>query len=420
MQTIRSQFPLLDQSIHGKPLIYLDSAATSQKPQIVIDAEKSFYETINAGAHRSSHELASRATVIFERARAQVAHLVGAHTEPGKEEIIFTAGATASFNLLANSFYNASTPWHHSARFALHAGDEIVVSRAEHHSVLLPFQELCYKTGATLRWFDVDRYGSIQSETADSVITPKTRIVAITGLSNVTGALTHLEPIIQRAHDVGALVVLDACQLIPHRRVNVHQLDVDFMCWSAHKAYGPSGVGFLYGKRDLLNELPPSQFGGSMVEAAWLDKPAEYAEPPYRFEAGTQPLAQVASAGIAAEWYEKYMTPDAITHEHVLTTQLLAIADIPGVKILGRSDDQDRVGTVSFEIEGVHPHDVSQFLDSYGIEIRSGHHCAQPIHRFFHEYASNRVSPGIYNTEDEVKQCVDAIAHVRPYFLGVH
>ena len=286
--SIREEFPILDQQIHGHPLVYLDSAATSQKPQCVIDAEAEFYRTINAGVHRGAHELAARSTMAFEEARAKMARLVGANAAGGEEEVVVTSGATAGLNLLATAFGNASLGRGGAAakRFALKPGDEIVVSKAEHHSVLLPFQELAARTGASLKWFDLDDEGRIRSDSADEVITERTKIVAVTHVGNTTGAITDIAPIIRRAHEVGAVFILDACQSVPHLKVDFHALDVDFAAWSAHKMYGPTGVGFLYGKRDMLEALPPANFGGSMVELAWMDQEARYMEPPARFLRG--------------------------------------------------------------------------------------------------------------------------------------
>ena len=325
---IRSQFPILDQEIHGHPLVYLDSAATSQKPQCVIDAESDFYRTINAGVHRGAHELAARSTMAFEDARAKVAKLVGADSAEGEEEIVVTAGATAGLNLLATAFGNASLGRGGEAakRFALKPGDEIVVTRAEHHSVLLPFQELALRTGATLKWFDLDEEGRVRSDTANEVITDRTKIVAVTHVGNTTGAITDIAPIIRRAHEVGAVFVLDACQSVPHLKVDFHALDVDFAAWSAHKMYGPTGVGFLYGKREMLEALPPANFGGSMVELAWMDQEAQYMEPPARFEAGTQPVAQVVAAGVAAEWLMNIGMENLEAHERTITDELLKIS----------------------------------------------------------------------------------------------
>lgn len=417
-EDIRAQFPILDQTVHGRPLIYLDSAATAQKPQCVIDAESRFYSRDNAAVHRGAHELAARSTVAFERARASVARLVGANAGEDDGEIVVTSGATGGLNLLANAFGNASQGRGGAAgeRFALHPGDEIVVSKAEHHSVLLPFQELAARTGATLRWFDLDDEGRIRSDTADEVIGERTRIVAVTHVANVTGAITDLEPIVRRAHEVGALVVLDACQSVPHLRVDFHALDVDFAVFSAHKMYGPTGVGFLYGRRDLLEALPPANFGGSMVELAWMDREAQYMAPPAKFEAGTQPVAQVVAAGAAAEWMMAIGMDAIEEHERAITRELLKVGDVDGVRILGPRTTERRIGTVAFDVAGVHPHDVGQFIDAQGIAIRVGHHCAQPVHRHFGLYASNRASSGVYNTVDDARALVGAVAKVRAFF----
>ena len=439
---LREQFPILRRTVHGtslydtvhgKPLIYLDSAATSQKPQLVIDTEKEFYETINAGVHRGAHELAARSTVAFEQARAKVARLVGACADAGSEEIVVTSGATGALNLLATAIGNASAKANVSANatanstaistdfhrnFVLHKGDVIVVSRADHHSVLLPFQELALRTGAELRWIDVTEDGRVRTD-ADylrTIIDERTKIVAVTHISNVTGAITDVSSICKRAHEVGAIFVLDACQSVPHIPVDFHALNVDFAAFSAHKMYGPTGVGFLYGRRELLDALPPANFGGSMVELAWLNKPAQYMDAPYRFEAGTQPVAQMVAAGVAADWLREIGMSRVAEHEQEIAAELLKLQDVPGVRILGPTDLSQRIGTVSFEVEGVHPHDVGQFLDAQGIAIRVGHHCAQPIHRHFGVYASNRASVGVYNTIDEARALVEAVSHVRAYF----
>lgn len=448
---LRAQFPILRRTVHGnslydtvhgKPLIYLDSAATSQKPQVVIDAEKEFYETINAGVHRGAHELAALSTVAFEEARAKVARLVGACSEAGCEEIVVTPGATGALNLLATAIGNASAKARicekdsagtadtadtadtvNSKRdfrknFALHEGDVIVVSRSDHHSVLLPFQELALRTGAELRWIDVTEDGRVRTDSdyLRTIIDDRTKIVAVTHISNVTGAITDVSPICERAHEVGAIFVLDACQSVPHIPVDFHALNVDFAAFSAHKMYGPTGVGFLYGRRELLDALPPANFGGSMVELAWLNKPAQYMDAPYRFEAGTQPVAQMVAAGVAADWLRELGMSRVAEHEQEIAAELLKLREIPGVRILGPTDLENRIGTVAFEVEGVHPHDVGQFLDAQGIAIRVGHHCAQPIHRHFGVYASNRASVGVYNTIDEARALVEAVSHVRAYF----
>ena len=416
---IRYQFPILDQQINGHPLVYLDSGATAQKPQCVIDAESRFYETVNAGVHRGAHTLAGLSTVAFEQARAKVATLVGASAEEGNEELVVTMGATDGLNTLATAFGNASLGrgGKVAERFALKPGDEIVVSRAEHHSVLLPFQELASRTGATLKWFDLDDDGRILSNTADEVITERTKVVAVTHVGNVTGAITDIAPIIKRTHEVGGVFILDACQSVPHIPVDFHALDVDFAVFSAHKMYGPTGVGFLYGKRDLLEALPPAKFGGSMVELAFVDRPAQYMAPPARFEAGTQPVAQVVAAGVAAEWMMGIGIETIAGHERIITEELLRLAEVDGVRILGPQDGTNRIGTVAFEVDGVHPHDVGQYIDAQGIAIRVGHHCAQPIHRHFGVFASNRASSGIYNTPEDAQALVEAVEGVRRFFL---
>ncbi len=415
---IRGEFPILDQRIHGHPLVYLDSAATAQKPSTVIDAEGDFYRTINAGVHRGAHELAARSTVAFEQARAKVARLVGADEQEGHEEIVVTAGATAALNLLATAFGNASQGrgGQVARRFALKPGDEIVVSKAEHHSVLLPFQELAARTGATLKWFELDDDGRIRSDTADEVITSRTKIVAITHISNVTGAVTDLTPIVNRTHEVGGLFILDACQSVPHLAIDFHALGVDFAAFSAHKMYGPTGVGFLYGRRELLEALPPASFGGSMVELAWMNRPAQYMDPPARFEAGTQPVAQVVAAGVAADWMRAIGMDEIARHERTISGELLKLNDLDGVRVLGPVRNERRIGTVAFDVRGVHPHDVGQFLDAEGIAVRVGHHCAQPVHRHFGLFASNRASCGVYNSVEDAAALVAAVARVREFF----
>lgn len=414
---IRSQFAILNQRVNNHPLVYLDSAATAQKPTCVLEAEQNFYLHDNAGVHRGAHTLAARATEAYEQARAEVSRFIGASYSEGSEELVVTSGATAGMNLLANAIGNASLPSSGAdPRFVLHEGDEIVISRAEHHSVLLTMQELAKRTGATLRWFDADSNGRLLTEQAGSVITERTKIVAITHISNVTGAITDLAPVVARAHEVGALVILDMCQSVPHIPIDVHALDVDFAVFSAHKMYGPTGVGFLYGKRELLESLPTPNFGGSMVELAWMDAPAQYMAPPAKFEAGTQPVAQVVAVGAAAKWLGTIGMDEVARHEQLLTERLLSIGNIEGIRILGPTDTANRIGTVAFSVDGVHPHDVGQYVDAQGIAIRVGHHCAQPIHRHFGIYASNRASCGVYNTIEDIDALIEALSSVRAYF----
>lgn len=416
LDAIREQFPILNQTVHGHPLVYLDSGATAQKPESVIESEAEFYRTINAGVHRGAHELAALSTEAFENGRYAIAELVGAQWGDGADEIVVTGGATAGLNMLANAFDHAS--YDGIEPFALRPGDEVVVSRAEHHSVLLPFQELCRRTGATLRWLDLDDEGRIRTDAdyLSTVITERTKIVAVTHVSNVTGAITDVASIVSRARQVGAVIVLDACQSVPHLAVDFHALDVDFAVFSAHKMYGPTGVGFMYGKRDMLEKLPPMNFGGSMVELAWMEKPAQYMAPPMKFEAGTQPVAQIVAAGVAARWMMAIGMNAIEEHERTLVPELLKLDDIDGVTILGPHTAENRIGTVAFEIDDVHPHDVGQFIDSRGIAVRVGHHCAQPVHRHFGYYASNRVSLGVYNTQEEIEKLRSAVADVYGFF----
>ena len=276
--------------------------------------------------------------------------------------------------------------------------------------MLLPFQELAYRTGATLKWFDLTEDGRIRSDTADEVITEHAKVVAITHVGNTTGAITDIAPIIRRAHEVGAIFILDACQSVPHLKVDFHALDVDFAAWSAHKMARSHRGGIPVRARELLEALPPANFGGSMVELAWMDQPAQYMVPPARFEAGTQPVAQVVAAGVAAEWMMNVGLENIEAHERTIAAELLKMGDIDGVRILGPRENVNRIGTVAFDVAGVHPHDVGQFIDAQGIAIRVGHHCAQPVHRHFGLYASNRASSGVYNSVDDAHALVEAVA----------
>ncbi|MBQ1283202.1 MAG: SufS family cysteine desulfurase [Bifidobacteriaceae bacterium] len=421
-EEVRSQFPILKQNIHSHKLVYLDSAATSQKPQCVIDAESKFYSSINAGVHRGAHELAARSTIAFEDARKTVARFFGADSGEGNEEIVVTSGATGGLNLLAAAFQYASMNrgGEKSKIFALKPADEIAVTIAEHHSVLLPFQELAARTGAKLTWIEADKNGCISEESIENVICEKTKLVAFTHISNVTGVISPVEKIVKKAHSVGAFAILDACQSVAHIPVDLRELDADFAVFSAHKMYGPTGAGFLYGKRELLEALPPVNFGGSMVELAFIDKPAQYMLPPAKFEAGTQPVAQTVAAGEAVSWMKKVGAENIRTHEKTLVSRLLEIEDIPGVRILGPdgNSNAERIATVAFDVEGVHPHDVGQYLDAQGVAIRVGHHCAQPIHRHFGVYASNRVSCGAYTNIEDIDIFIKALKNVRKFFAA--
>ena len=411
---IRADFPLLQQQVNGRDLVYLDWGATSQKPECVIDAEQDFYLTTNAAVHRGAHTLAHAATTVYEDARDVVARFVGADAD----EIIWTSNATAAINLVAYGISNATAGrgGEAAARFALAPGDEIVVTELEHHANLVPWQELAARTGAVLRHLSATDEGRLDLSDLDEVVGERTRVVAVTHASNVTGAVTNLAPIVKRAHAVGAIAVLDACQSAPHLALDLHALDVDFAAFSGHKMLGPTGIGVLYGKRELLADLPPVTTGGSMVEVVTLTE-TTYAAPPQRFEAGTQPVAQTVGLRAAAQFLADLGMDNVAAHEVELTKRLLAgIAQVPHVRVLGPTDAADRVGVVAFAVEDVHPHDVGQVLDSEGIAVRVGHHCAQPIHRKLGVASSSRASLGVASTPDDVDRFLDSLTRVRPFF----
>lgn len=412
---VRAGFPLLRRSVRGgHRLVYLDSAATAQKPEPVLDAEMTFYAEHNAAVHRGAHQLAEEATDAFEQARADVASFVGADPD----EIVWTMNATAGLNLLAYAMSNAAAGrgGEGARRFAVGPGDQIVVTEGEHHANLVPWQELCARTGATLRWLGVDDDGRIRTD--DLELTERTKVVAFTHASNVTGAVTDVAAIVARARAVGAITVLDACQSVPHVPVDLHALDVDFAALSGHKMYGPTGVGVLYGRRELLADLPPVPTGGSMVEVVTMDT-ASYAAPPQRFEAGTQMVAQAVGLGAAARYLSEIGMTKVAAHEATLTTALIdAVQAAPGTRIIGPVDTADRLALVSFVVDGVHAHDVGQLLDDAGIAVRVGHHCAQPVHRRFGVTATARASAGVYTTEQDVAAFADALAGVHAFFGG--
>ncbi|MDD7385012.1 MAG: SufS family cysteine desulfurase [Actinomycetaceae bacterium] len=410
----RTDFPvLLRPGRGGAALVYLDSAATSQDPMPVMSKLLDFQKFHYGAVGRSSHLLAEESTMAFEEARSKVARFVGVDTD----EIVFTSGATQSTNLLAYAIGNASAgrggvP---AQRFRIGPGDNIVITRAEHHANLIPWQELCLRTGAELRWLDLDGEGRIDLATLN-VINEHTKLVAFTHVSNVSGAITPVAQIVEAAHRVGALTYLDACQSVPHLVVNLHDLDVDFAGWSAHKMEGPTGVGALYGRKELLDALPPYQFGGEMIELVTMEK-TTYAEPPARFEAGTQPVLQAIGFGYAVDYLSELGMNKVEAWEKHLTTRLLkGMTDIPGIRVLGPAQNIERTGAVAFDVAGIHPHDVGQYLDAHGIAIRTGHHCAQPIHYHFGVHVSSRVSLAPYNTENDIDAFLNALSDVRSYF----
>ncbi|MEV0894771.1 cysteine desulfurase [Promicromonospora sp. MEB111] len=414
LAAVRADFPLLERTVRGgKPLVYLDSAATSQKPQVVLDTEVDFYEQRNAAVHRGAHQLAEEATEAFEQARAAVAAFVGAD----EGEIVWQPGATAAINVVAYAFSNATLGrgGEAAARFRLAPGDEIVVTEAEHHANLVPWQELAARTGAVLRWIPVADDGRLDLSGLDSIVTERTRVLAFGHVSNVTGAIAPVATLVAAARRVGALTVLDACQSVPNMPVDLHELGVDFAAFSGHKMLGPTGVGALYGRRELLEAMPPTVTGGSMVEVVTMEA-TTYAPPPQRFEAGTQMVAQAVGMGCAAEYLGELGMAGVARHETELAAEMLKIADIPGVRVIGPLDTADRLAVVSFVVDGVHAHDVGQVLDDKGIAVRVGHHCAQPLHRRFGVAATARASASVYTTVEEVVAFREALAGVRAFF----
>ena len=411
---LRRDFPALQQQVNGHDLVYLDSGATSQKPVSVLDAERSFYEHDNSAVHRGAHTLAANATELFENARATVARFVGVR----ENEIVWTSNATEGLNLLAYGISNASLGrgGADAARFALTDGDEILTTEGEHHANLVPWQELAARTGATLRHIPIDDDGALRMDEAERLITPRTKLVAFTHVSNVTGVINPVEELVRMAHAVGALVVLDACQSAPHRALDLAALDVDFAVFSGHKMLAPTGIGVLYGRAELLDALPPFLTGGSMITTVTLEK-SEYLPSPQRFEAGTQKVSQAIALAAAID----YLTAVGVDRIEAWETELGArlvegFAQIPGVRVLGPGPGVHRAGLASVDVDGVHAHDVGQFLDDRGIAVRVGHHCAQPLHRRLGLTATTRASTYLYNTTDDVDAFLDAVSGVRAYF----
>lgn len=417
LAAVRADFPLLRRRVRDdRPLVYLDSAATSQRPQCVIDAEMDFVQRHYGAVNRGAHQLAEEATEAFEAARAAVAAFVG--VDAG--EVVWTKNATEALNLVAYGIEHASAPGAPAASreaLGLGPGDEVVITEAEHHANLVPWQQLCQRTGATLRWIGLDDEGRLDPGTFD-VITPRTRVVAFTHASNVTGALSPVTDIVARAREVGAITVLDACQSVPHLAVNFRDLDVDFAAFSGHKMLGPTGIGVLVGRRDLLEVMPPVLTGGSMVEVVTMTE-TTFAAPPARFEAGTQMVSQAVGLHAAVDYLTELGMPALSAHEARLTRLLLeGVASVPGVRVLGPTTPADRVPTVAFAVADVHPHDVGQLLDAAGVAVRVGHHCAQPLHRRLGVPVSARASAGVYTNEEDIATFVAELAKVRPFFVG--
>lgn len=414
VRDLRADFPILGTQVNGHPLVYLDSGATSQKPLQVLDAERDFYLHANSAVHRGAHTLAVEATDLFEDARATVARFVGATDK----ELVWTSNATEALNLIAYAIGNASQGigGEKSEQFALGEGDEIVTTEVEHHANLIPWQILAQRTGATLRHIPVTSDGQLDYEAAEQIVGQNTRILAFTHVSNVTGAITDVPYMVALARKAGALTVLDACQSVPHMPVDFPGLGVDFAAFSGHKMLAPTGIGALYGRAELLDALPPFLTGGSMITRVGLED-AEYMPAPIKFEAGTQRVSQTVAFAAAVRYLEHVGMANVQAWEHELGRRLAAgVQQIEGVRLLGPADPARRAGLVSLAIDGVHPHDVGQLLDTWGIAVRVGHHCAQPLHKLSGVTASTRASAYLYNTTDDIEAFLAALAKVRPYF----
>jgi len=406
---IRKDFPIFSKVMRGgNRLVYLDSGATSQKPIQVLDAERNFYEQNNAAVHRGAHLLAEEASIAYEGARQVLANFLNAELD----EVIFTKSATESINAIAYSFGNSAP----GSRFALKPGDRIVVSELEHHANLIPWQQLAKRTGAELVWFSIDDQGRLDQSNLGELINASTKIVAITHQSNVLGTIIPLGDIVSKAHSVGAVVVLDACQSAPHFAIDVKSLDVDFLAFSGHKALGPTGIGILWGRSEYLNEMEPFLTGGSMIESVTMTE-AKWAPSPKRFEAGVPNMAQAVGFAAAINYLNNLGMDNVEKHEKDLTAYALEkFRGLDKVKLIGPKDTVDRGSVISFTIDGIHPHDVGQVLDQYGVAVRTGHHCAWPLMRKLGLVGTTRASFYIYNDEADVDVLIESIAQAQIYF----
>ena len=408
---IRKDFPIFERTVRdGKKLVYLDSGATSQKPLSVIEAEGGFYKLHNAAAHRGAHQLAEEATEAYESAREKTADFIS--SPGGASEIIFTKGATESLNLLAYAMGNAPA----GNRFALDAGDRIVVTEMEHHANLIPWQQLAERSGAELAWFSVTSDGRLDLSAINDVITANTKVVALTHQSNVLGTINPLAAIVARAHEVGAVVVLDACQSAPHMPIDVKELGIDFFTFSGHKALGPTGIGILWGHMHLLDALPPFLYGGSMIEMVTMTG-ATWAPVPQKFEAGVPNMAQAVGLGAALDYLSDIGMHNVAAHEGALTGYLLAkMNEIADLRIVGPTTNVARGAALSFTVADIHPHDLGQYLDSQGVAVRTGHHCAWPLAKSMGVPASTRASLYLYNDERDCDALIEGIIGAQKYF----
>jgi len=402
VRRIREDFPILRRQINGHPLVYLDSANTSQKSRQVLDVMREHYERHNANVARSVHTLGTESTTAYEGARAKVAAFIGAASP---DEVVFTKNSTEAINLVAHSFGAQLGP-----------GDEIVISEMEHHSNIVPWQLLCERTGATLRWFRITDDGRLDLSNLDELVNERTRLVAYVHMSNILGTVNPTGAIVTRAREVGARVLLDCSQSVPHLPVDVADVGADFIAFTGHKMLAPTGIGVLWGRFDLLAEMPPFLGGGSMIETVTMEK-TTYMPPPARFEAGTPPIVQAVGLGAAVDYLSHLGMPAIARHEKELVTYALdALSTVPGLRLFGPAVPVGRGGTISFGLDGIHPHDVGQVLDSLGIQVRVGHHCARPTCVRFGVPAMTRVSFYLYSTNDEVDALVRGLEQVRKVF----
>jgi len=406
VMSIRRDFPILQVKVRNeKPLIYLDSAATSQKPEQVITAEANFYRELNSGVHRGAHYLSELATDAYEQARARVAGFVGAKPE----ELVITKNATESLNLLAYAFSNQNSP------LLLKAGDEILITEMEHHANLVPWQQVAEKTGATLRWIPITESGELSYESVEQLITEKTKVVSVTQMSNVLGTINDLDFLAERARAVGAKFFVDACQSVPHMKIDFAKMNADAIAFSAHKMLGPLGIGVLIAREELLDQMPPFLTGGSMIETVAMDK-STFAKAPKKFEAGTPNAAGIVATAAAVNYLENIGMEQIREHEKELTDYLLkGLAQISSVKVFAAEVAQ-RGSAVSFTVDQVHPHDVGQVLDDDGIAIRVGHHCAWPLMKKLNVHATSRISTYLYNDKHEIDKFLTSLERVKSFF----
>jgi cysteine desulfurase/selenocysteine lyase len=417
---IQADFPILSRKVRdGKKLVYLDSGATSQKPKQVLDAERDFYEQRNSAVHRGAHQLAEEATDAYELARKKIAYFVGAKPN----EIVFTKNATEAINLVAYAFLNATLkaqfgkPLPDGAqKFVLKQGDEILVTEMEHHANLIPWQELADKTEVKLRWIDLTDDGRLDLSNLAQLLNSKTKIVSLTHQSNLLGTINDIDTIVKAAKAVDALVLLDACQSVPHMPVDVTKLGVDFLTWSGHKMLGPLGIGCLWGRSELLASMPPFITGGSMIETVTMEG-STFAAPPARFEAGVPMAAQAVGLAAAVDYLSAIGMENVAAHEHALTKLAIEeLLQIPGVRIIGPTNTDNRGSAISFVVDGLHPHDVGQVLDNNGIAVRVGHHCAWPVCRRYEVPATTRATFYIYNDDSDVFALRDGIIAAQKFF----